>query len=116
MGIHREAILIRGAAPRPAGSRAGAAAERARRASYRRRLGAFENYPSPLTHHGRHEERHHLYRCFVTPTFTREVDVLPEGRQLENGTAKCARGMQGSMHCETGEHGFVISYTRGQNW
>jgi hypothetical protein len=88
----------------------------ARRASYRRRLGAFENYPSPLTHHGRHEERHHLYRCFVTPTFTREVDVLPEGRQLENGTAKCARGMQGSMHCETGEHGFVISYTRGQNW
>jgi hypothetical protein len=56
------------------------------------------------------------YRFSLTPMFTREVDVLPEGRQLGNGTAKCARGMQGTMHCETGDHGFLLSYARGKNW
>jgi hypothetical protein len=54
------------------------------------------------------------YRFSLTPTFTREVDLLPEGRQLVNGDAKCARGLQGSMLCETGEHGFLLSYVRAK--
>ena len=56
------------------------------------------------------------YRFSLTPTFSREVDVLPEGRQLENGGAKCRRGYQGSMSCRTGQHGFVLSTVRGTNW
>ncbi|MBE1550336.1 hypothetical protein GGC64_004376 [Mycobacterium sp. OAS707] len=56
------------------------------------------------------------YRFSLAPTFTREVDILPEGRQLVNGNAKCSHGLQGSMVCETGEHGFLLSYTRGDNW
>jgi hypothetical protein len=56
------------------------------------------------------------YRFSFTPDFTREVDLLPEGRQLVNGNAKCSHGLQGSMHCETGDHGFLLSYARGQNW
>jgi hypothetical protein len=56
------------------------------------------------------------YRFSPIPMFTREVDVLPEGRQLVNGNAQCRRGLQGSMSCQTGEHGFRLSYTSGQNW
>jgi len=56
------------------------------------------------------------YRFSLTPTFSREVDVLPEGRQLENGGAKCRRGYQGSMSCWSGEHGFVLSTVWGENW
>ncbi len=56
------------------------------------------------------------YRYSVTPTFTRDVDVLPEGRMVVNGDAKCKRGLQGSMSCQTGEHGFRLSYSSGQNW
>jgi hypothetical protein len=56
------------------------------------------------------------YRFSATPTFTRDVDVLPEGRMLVNGGAKCKRGYQGSMSCRTGEHGFVLSMTWGENW
>ena len=39
--------------------------------------------------------------------FTRDVDVLPEGRQLRNGDAFCLVGYQGSVSCTTGEHGFT---------
>lgn len=56
------------------------------------------------------------YRFSLTPTFSREVDVLPEGRMLVNGDAKCRRGLQGSMSCRTGAHGFMLSYTSGLNW
>jgi hypothetical protein len=56
------------------------------------------------------------YRFSLTPTFSREVDVLPEGRRLENGGAKCQRGYQGSVSCRSGEHGFVLSTTWGENW
>jgi hypothetical protein len=56
------------------------------------------------------------YRFSPTPTFTREVDVLPEGRQLVNAGAACERGLQGSMVCDTGEHGFLLSYVFGDNW
>jgi hypothetical protein len=54
------------------------------------------------------------YRFSLTPTFTREVDVLPEGRMLVNGDASCWRGLQGTMACRSGEHGFRLSYTWGQ--
>lgn len=47
------------------------------------------------------------YRHSDTPTFTRDVDVLPEGHQLANGNAFCAVGYQGSVSCTTGDHGFV---------
>jgi hypothetical protein len=56
------------------------------------------------------------YRFSLFPTFSRAVDVLPEGRQLVNGVAKCRRGYQGSMSCRSGEHGFVLSTTWGENW
>ncbi len=56
------------------------------------------------------------YRFSLTPTFSRDVDILPEGRQLVNGNAQCQRGLQGTMSCRTGEHGRLLSYTRGKNW
>lgn len=55
------------------------------------------------------------YRHSDTLTFTRDVDVLPAGYQLVNGTASCLVGEQGSVSCTTGEHGFthysVFGYT-----
>ncbi len=47
------------------------------------------------------------YRHSDTLTFTRDVDVLPEGRQLRNGDAFCLVGYQGSVSCTTGDHGFT---------
>jgi hypothetical protein len=44
-----------------------------------------------------------------TPTFTRDVDTLPPGRRLENGGAACGVGYQGTVGCETGEHGFTVT-------
>jgi hypothetical protein len=50
-----------------------------------------------------------------TLTFTRDVDVLPEGHQLVNGAAFCLVGYQGSVSCTTGDHGFthysIFGYT-----
>lgn len=40
-------------------------------------------------------------------TFTRDVDVLPEGRQLVNGDAFCLVGYQGSVSCTSSDHGFT---------
>lgn len=55
------------------------------------------------------------YRHSDTLSFTRAVDVLPEGHQLVNGDASCLVGFQGSVSCTTGEHGFthyaVFGYT-----
>jgi|ERR1700730_15152025 len=51
-----------------------------------------------------------------TPTFTRDVDTLPEGRRLQNWLAGCAVGYQGTVDCKTGEHGFVLSAVYGVLW
>lgn len=45
----------------------------------------------------------------LTPTFTRDVDNLPEGYRLANGDAWCATGYQGSVTCTSGENGFSIN-------
>jgi hypothetical protein len=56
------------------------------------------------------------YRHSDTRVFTRDVDALPEGHRLVNAGARCAVGFQGTVHCETGEHGFVIASTYGVLW
>jgi hypothetical protein len=53
------------------------------------------------------------YRDSDTASFTRDVDVLPEGYRLEN----CGVGHQGTVHCKTyNEHGFVLSSVYGVLW
>jgi hypothetical protein len=49
-------------------------------------------------------------------TFSRDVDILPEGHRLVNGDARCAMGYQGSLSCHTGEHGFAFASIWGENW
>ncbi len=57
------------------------------------------------------------YRHSDTASFTRDVDVLPEGYRLENWGASCGVGHQGTVHCKTyNEHGFVISSVYGVLW
>lgn len=52
-----------------------------------------------------------------TASFTRDVDVLPEGYRLENWGSSCGVGHQGTVHCKTyNEHGFVISGVYGVLW
>jgi hypothetical protein len=51
-----------------------------------------------------------------TPTFTRDVDTLPEGHRLQNWLATCAVGYQGTVECKTREHGFVLSAVYGVLW
>ncbi|QRY44066.1 hypothetical protein JVX93_26770 [Mycolicibacterium boenickei] len=52
------------------------------------------------------------YRHSDTASFTRDVDVLPEGHRLENWGASCGVGYQGTVTCKTyGEHGFILSST-----
>jgi hypothetical protein len=53
---------------------------------------------------------------FRHPTFTRDIDVLPEGHRLANRNAYCGLGYRGSMTCRTGEHGFAIATIWGENW
>ena len=48
-----------------------------------------------------------------TPTFTRDVDVLPAGRRLVSGGATCTVGYQGTVGCTIGDHKFVIASTYG---
>jgi hypothetical protein len=50
------------------------------------------------------------------PTFTRDVDTLPEGHRLQNWLAGCAVGYQGTVDCKSGEHGFVLSAVYGVLW
>lgn len=59
-----------------------------------------------------------VYRKSDTPTFTRAVDVLPEGHRLTNGATRCAVGAGETVTCETvgGAHGFVVSPSRGVLW
>jgi hypothetical protein len=47
------------------------------------------------------------YRHSGALTFSRDVDVLPEGYQLRNGDSFCLVGYQGSVSCTAGEHGFT---------
>jgi hypothetical protein len=57
------------------------------------------------------------YQHSDTPTFTRDVDVLPEGYRLENWGATCAVGPEATVTCETyGQHGFLISSLYGVLW
>jgi hypothetical protein len=57
------------------------------------------------------------YQHSDAPTFTRDVDVLPEGYRLENWGATCAVGTDSTVICETyGQHGFVISSLYGVLW
>ncbi len=53
-----------------------------------------------------------------TPTFTRDVDVLPVGYRLTNGGTRCAVEPQGIVHCETigGKHGFIVADGHGTLW
>lgn len=48
-----------------------------------------------------------------TPTFTRDVDDLPEGHRLVNGDAWCAVGYQGSLTCYSGANGFTLAWWGG---
>ena len=58
------------------------------------------------------------YQPGPTPTFTRDVDVLPAGHRLTNGATRCAVEAPGTVHCETagGAHGFVVSSGSGVLW
>jgi hypothetical protein len=51
------------------------------------------------------------------PSFTRDVDVLPEGYRLENWGASCGIRQTGTVTCTTyGQHGFTISALYGELW
>lgn len=57
------------------------------------------------------------YRQSSTPTFTRDVPVLPAGQRLQTLGATCAVDEQGVVHCQTaGNHGFVLSTDHGVPW
>lgn len=57
------------------------------------------------------------YRHSDMATFTRDVDVLPEGHRLENWGAGCAVGFQGTVTCTTyGQHGFTLSALYSVFW
>lgn len=57
------------------------------------------------------------YRHSDVATFTRDVDVLPEGHRLENWGAGCAVGHQGTVTCTTyGQHGFILSTVYSEFW
>jgi hypothetical protein len=57
------------------------------------------------------------YRYSETPSFTRDVDVLPEGHRLENWGASCGVGFQGTVTCKTyNQHGFLTSAVYGFVW
>jgi hypothetical protein len=49
-----------------------------------------------------------------TPTFIREVDILPAGHRLDNGGATCSVGHQGTVGCTIGEHGCTIASQYGE--
>ncbi|AWT54105.1 hypothetical protein [Mycolicibacterium smegmatis] len=58
-----------------------------------------------------------VYRFSENPTFTRDVDVLPEGHRLTNWGATCGVGYQGTVTCRGyGGHGFVLAANYGVLW
>lgn len=57
------------------------------------------------------------YRHSDTTSFTRDVEVLPEGHRLENWGASCGVGYQGTVTCKSyGGRGFTISSVYGVLW
>jgi hypothetical protein len=54
----------------------------------------------------------------ASPTFTRDVAVLPEGHRLTNGATRCAVKAGPTVHCETANdaHGFLITPATGTLW
>lgn len=57
------------------------------------------------------------YRYSETPSFTRDVDVVPEGHRLSYLGASCGVGYQGTVTCKTyGHHGFILSSTYSVLW
>lgn len=57
------------------------------------------------------------FRHSDQPTFTRQVDVLPEGHRLESWGSTCGVGPQGTVTCKiAGGHGFVLSATYAELW
>lgn len=57
------------------------------------------------------------YEYSDQPSFTRDVDVLPEGYRLENWGASCGIRQKGTVTCTTyGQHGFTISALHGELW
>ena len=57
------------------------------------------------------------YRESDTTSFTRDVDVLPEGQRLENWGATCAIDHQGAVQCQTyNSHGFMLARSYGELW
>lgn len=57
------------------------------------------------------------YRHSSTPTFTKDVPVLPAGQRLQTLGATCAVDEQGAVHCHTaGNHGFILSTDHGVLW
>jgi hypothetical protein len=54
----------------------------------------------------------------ASPSFTREVAVLPEGHRVTNGATRCAVKAGPTVHCETANdaHGFLISPATGTLW
>ena len=55
------------------------------------------------------------YRFSDTPTFTRDVDILPESHRLVNGDARCAMGYQRLAELPH-RHGFAFASIWGKNW
>lgn len=57
------------------------------------------------------------YRYSDAATFTRDVDVLPVGRRVENLGGACAVTSPGTVRCETyGNHGFILSAEESVFW
>lgn len=57
------------------------------------------------------------YRHSDTPTFTRDVDVLPVGHRLENWGASCAVEDDDVVRCQTYDnHGFLLATGYGELW
>jgi hypothetical protein len=58
-----------------------------------------------------------VYRFSENPSFTRDVDVLPEGHRLTNWGASCGVGYQGTVTClGYGGHGFILAAGYGVLW
>ncbi|MGU3654528.1 hypothetical protein [Mycolicibacterium sp. A43C] len=57
------------------------------------------------------------FRFSDTPSFTRDVDVLPAGHRIENWGVSCAVDEQDAVICSTyGEHGFWITPRDATFW
>ncbi|WP_330232717.1 hypothetical protein OHA40_09655 [Nocardia sp. NBC_00508] len=55
------------------------------------------------------------YTVSATPTYTYPAGakVLPEGHKITWSNATCGVGLQGTITCDVGDHGFTIAATYG---